>query len=172
MALYLLVRREPFSAMLYGWVYHVWHRRGQDLLQDGENEMFSGGSIIVWGCFSHDHKLDLKLIRQTLTGQHYIDDILEPIVYSHFRAHQAAHPIFHDDNARPHRPHSFTDSLALEGIENLQWPSTGPDMNPIKHVWDCMGRNVCKQNDIVTLDDLVCALVDEWNNLEPGFLEN
>ena len=85
MALYLLVRREPFSAMLYGWAYRIWHRRGQDLYQDGENEMFSGGSIIVWGCFSHDHKLDLKLIRQTLTGQHYII-ILEPIVYSHFRA--------------------------------------------------------------------------------------
>ena len=45
-------------------------------------------------------------------------------------------------------------------------------MNPVKDVWDCMGCNVCKQNDIVMLDDLECALVDEWNNLEPGFLEN
>ena len=33
-----------------------------------------------------------------------------------------------------------------------------------------MGRNVCKRNDVVTLDDLVSALVDEWNNLEPQFL--
>ena len=36
-------------------------------------------------------------------------------------------------------------------------------MNPIEHVWDRMGCNVCKRNDIVTLDDLVHvrALVDE-----------
>ena len=43
-------------------------------------------------------------------------------------------------------------------------------MNHIKHVWDRMGRNVCKRNDVVTLDDLVRALVEEWNNLEPPFL--
>ena len=45
-------------------------------------------------------------------------------------------------------------------------------MNRIEHVWDRIGRNVCKRNDVVTLDDLVRALVDEWNNLEPQFLEN
>ena len=75
---------------------------------------------MVWGCFSHDHKLDLKVVRHTLTGQRYIDDILEPIVYPDFRAHQAARPIVQDDNACPHRARIVTDSLAQEGIENLQ----------------------------------------------------
>ena len=74
---------------------------------------------MVWGCFSHDHKLELKVVKQTLTGQRYIDDILEPIVYPHFRAHQAARPVFQDDNARPHWARIVTDSLAKEGIENL-----------------------------------------------------
>ena len=45
-------------------------------------------------------------------------------------------------------------------------------MNPIEHVLDCMGRNVCKRNDVFTLDALVRSLVDEWNNLELSFLEN
>ena len=69
----------------------IWCRRGQDPFQDNvvaETEMFEGRSIMVWGCFSHDHKLDLKVVRQTLTGQCYIDDILEPIVYpSSSKAH-------------------------------------------------------------------------------------
>ena len=125
---------------------------------------------MVWGCFSHDHKLELKVVRQTLTEQRYIDNILEPIVYPHFRAHQAACSIFQDKNARPHRACIVTDSLTQEGIENLQWPSRIPDMYPIEQVWDRMGRNICKRNDVVTLDDLVRALVDEWNNLEPQFL--
>ena len=121
---------------------------------------------MVWGCFSHDHKLDIKDVRQTLTRQRYIDDI----VYPHFRAHQAVCPIFQDDNARPHRAYIVTDSLAQEGIENLQRPSRSPDMNPIVHVCEPIGRYVCKRYDVVTLDDLVRALVDEWNNLEPLFL--
>ena len=124
---------------------------------------------MVWDCFSHDHKLDLKVVRQTLTGQRYIDDILEPIVDPHFQAHQAARPIFQDDNVHPHRARIVTDSLAQEGIENLQWPSRSPDMNPIEQVWDRMGRNVCKQNDVATLDDLVRALVNELNNLQQLF---
>ena len=84
----------------------VWRRRGQDLFQDNvvaETEMFSGRSIMVWGCISHDHKLDLKDVRQTLTRQRYIDDILEPIVYPHYPAHQSARPIFQEGNARLHR---------------------------------------------------------------------
>ena len=55
----------------------IWRRRGQVLFQDnvvGEVEMLGGGSMMVWGCFSHDHKLELKVNKQTLTGQRYIDD--------------------------------------------------------------------------------------------------
>lgn len=151
----------------------VWRRRGQDPFQDNvvaETEMFGGGSIMVWGCFTYDHKLQLKVVRQTLTGQRYIDNILQPIVYPHFRAHQAARPIFQDDNARPHRARVVTDSLAQEGIDKLPWPSRSPDMNPIEHCWDRIGRNVYKRNDVATLNDLACALVDEWNNLDPRFL--
>ena len=124
---------------------------------------------MVWGCFSDDHKLDLKVVRQFLTGQRYIVDILEPIVYPHFQAHQAARPISQGDNARPHRACIVKDYLVQVGIENLQWPSRSSDMNPIKHIWDRMGRNVCKRNGVVTLDDLVCVLDDEVNNLEPRF---
>ena len=77
---------------------------------------------------------------------------------------------FQDDNARPHRARVVTDSLAQEEIETLQWPSRSPDMNPIKHCWDRNERNVCKPNDVITLDDLARALVGEWNNLDPRFL--
>ena len=77
------------------------------------------------GCFSHDHKLDLKIVKQTLTGQRYIDEIHEPIVYPHFQAHQAARPIFQDYNADcpstydVYRARIVTDSLAQEGIDTL-----------------------------------------------------
>ena len=56
-------------------------RPGQDPFQDNvvtESEMFLGGYIMVWGCFSHDHKLDLVVFRQTLTGQR-----IQHIMYLH-----------------------------------------------------------------------------------------
>ena len=71
---------------------------------------------MVWGCFYHDHKLDHNVVRQILTGQRYIDDILELIVYPHFRAHQAARPIFQDDYARQHRARIITDLLHRRGL--------------------------------------------------------
>ena len=101
----------------------VWRRCGGDPFQDNvvaETELFRGGSVMVWGCFSHGHKLGLVVVRQTLTEQRYIDDIHQPIVYPPFRAHQAARPILQDDNARPHRARVVTDSFAQEGVEKHQ----------------------------------------------------
>ena len=116
----------------------------------------------LWcGGACHYHKLGLVVVRQTLTRQRYIDDILQPIVYPHFWAHQAAHSIFQDDNAHLHRARVVTESLAQEGTEKLQWPSKSPDMNPIQLCWGHIGRNIIKQNDVVGLDDLAHAFVDE-----------
>ena len=42
-------------------------------------------------------------------------------------------------------------------------------MNPIERGLDRIGRNVNKRNDVVTLDGLARALVDERNNFEPQF---
>ena len=102
---------------------------------------------MVWGCFSHDHKLDLMVVRQNLTGQSHNDDILQPIVYPHLQAHQAAHPIFQDDNACPYRACVVIDSLAQKGIEKLQWPSRSPVMSPIEHCWDRVECIVSKRNE-------------------------
>jgi hypothetical protein len=41
---------------------------------------YSGGSVMVWGCISHDCKLDLVTIQGNLTGDQYIRDILQPVV--------------------------------------------------------------------------------------------
>ena len=102
------------------------------LFQDNvvvETDMVDSASIMVWGCFSHDNKLDLKVVRQSLTGQRYIDDILEPVVYPQFRARQAAHPIFQDANARPYRALVVRDSFKQIGNEKFQWPSKSLDMS-------------------------------------------
>ncbi|GFV35168.1 transposable element Tcb2 transposase [Trichonephila clavipes] len=47
-----------------------------------------------------------------------------------------------DDNCRPHRANLVEDFLFEEGIVRIEWPACSPDMNPIEHVWDALGRRV------------------------------
>jgi hypothetical protein len=45
---------------------------------------------MVWGCISHDCKLDLVTIQGNLTGDQYIRVVLQPVVVSHFDNHSLA----------------------------------------------------------------------------------
>ena len=88
-------------------------------------EMFGGGSIKVWGCFSHDYKLHLVVVRQTLT-RYQMDDILQPIVYPHFRAHQAARPIFMTTMPVRIKPVLLQNLLPRKGLRNVSGPAGDP----------------------------------------------
>jgi hypothetical protein len=62
---------------------------------------FGGGLVLVWGCISHDCKLDLVTIQGNLTGDQYVRDVLQPVVVPHFDNHPlATGPVYMDDNAR------------------------------------------------------------------------
>lgn len=132
-----------------------------------ETVAFGGGSIMVWGCVSHDCKLALKTVRGNLNGQKYQRDILAASVVPHFDNHPLnSRPVFMDDNARPHRSRAVIDYLRGEAITTLPWPACSPDLNPIEHVWDIIGRKVRERAPPVqTLDELDNALHQEWLQL-------
>ena len=74
----------------------------------------------------------------------------------HFDNHRlATKPLLMDDNARPHRARIVSDYLRQESIDSIPWPAMSPDMNPIEHLWDDIGRKI---NDREMRD----ALVQEW----------
>ncbi|GFW68200.1 transposable element Tcb2 transposase [Trichonephila clavipes] len=94
-----------------------------------------------------------------------VDEILRPIVVP-YAAAIGDDFILMDDNSKPHRANLVEDSLFEEGIVRIEWPACSPDMNPIEHVWDALGRRVAgRQPPPQTLQELERALLEEWDRI-------
>jgi transposase len=128
---------------------------------------YGGGSVMVWGCISHDCKLDLVTIQGNLTGDQYIRDVLQPVVVPHFDNHPlATRPVYMDDNARPHRSRAVTAYLQSEAVTSVPWPAMSLDLNPIEHIWDMLGRRIqAREPPVQNIRQLEAALHREWQQL-------
>lgn len=95
---------------------------------------YGGGSVMVWGGICVGARTDLVVIDGgSLTAHRYITDVLEPHVMP-FAPFIGENFIFMHDNARPHTARIVKDYLNEVGIDQMEWPSRSPDMNPIEHV--------------------------------------
>ena len=125
---------------------------------------FWGVCVTGWGCFSFDCKLDLYVLDGNLTVQKYRDNVLAPRVVPHFDNHALAdRPMFMDDNARLHRARIVQHLLQQEAAHTITWPAMSPDMNPIQHVWDFIGRTINQRNPkCQNIDELRAAILQGW----------
>ncbi|GFW09644.1 transposable element Tc1 transposase [Trichonephila clavipes] len=71
--------------------------------------------------------------------------------------------LFMDDNAPCHRTVAAEQLSESEDIERMDWPARSPDLNPIEHVWDFLGRRLAARAlPPLTIRELRLALQDEW----------
>ena len=122
-----LVRREPVSASC-----NRWPDEGLETRNIQPTVPYGGGSVMVWGCISHDCKLDLVTIQGNLTGDQYIRDN-HPL---------ATRPVYMDDNARPHRSRAVPAYIQRETVTSVPWPAMSMDLNPIGDIGDMLGRRI------------------------------
>ncbi|GFW25176.1 transposable element Tcb2 transposase [Trichonephila clavipes] len=128
-----------------------------------ESVRFGGGGMLVYGGISIDGRTYLYIIRDgPLTARRFRDEILRPIVVPYAAAIVDVF-ILMDDNCRPHRANLVEDFLFEEGIVRMEWPACSPNMNPIEHVWDALGRRVAGRQPPPKLSkELERALLEEW----------
>ena len=154
-----LVRREPFLLHVTDGRMRVWRNKNAAYTPRNIQPTvpYGGGSVMVWGCISHDCKLDLVTIPGNLTGDQYIRDVLQPVVIPHFDNHPlATRPVYMDENARLHRSRAVTAYLQSETVTSVPWQAMNPDLNPIDHIWEPPVQNIRQ---------LEATLHREWQQL-------
>ena len=145
----------------------IWRRRGERYANCcvHEADRWGGGSVMVWGGISFRHRTPLIIIDGTLTSQRYINEVLRPTVVPFLAAHHDV-TLFQQDNARPHSARATMDFLQQQNIATLPWPAFSPDLSPIEHLWDQLGRAVRQRHpQPQTRRQLKAALQAEWRNI-------
>ncbi|GFW59484.1 transposable element Tcb2 transposase [Trichonephila clavipes] len=127
---------------------------------------------LVWGGIILGSRTDLHDQSLTMTGHIYRDVILEQDVRL-FRGAMGAEFLFMDDNAPPHRANIVDECLQSEDIARMDWPAYSPDLNPIEHVWDMLGRRIASRQPPPTcLPEFRRALLDKWCNIPQDQVDN
>ncbi|GFU90704.1 transposable element Tc3 transposase [Trichonephila clavipes] len=137
-----------------------------------ERHRYGGAEWLVWGGITLGSRTDLHVQSVRITGHIHLDVILEQHVRL-FRGTIGAEFLFMDDNVRPHRANIVDECLQSEDITRMDWSTYLPDLNPIEHVWDMLGRRIAaRQPSPTCLPELRRALLDEWCNIPPDQIDN
>ena len=120
-----------------------------------------GGSVHVWGAFHNSAKSPLVLPDGYFTGVLYrgiLQNTLVPLARHYFGDNYR----YQDENAT-HRTRVVLDFLQQGNVTKMEQPPRSPDCNPIKHLWDELGRAISSMdNPPQNLDELRQALLEKW----------
>ncbi|GBM40337.1 hypothetical protein AVEN_23898-1 [Araneus ventricosus] len=80
----------------------------------------------------------LVVIPRILTANLYVSLVIQPVVLPFMNSIQG--DVFQQDNARPHT--AIVAQHALQSVDMLFWTARSPDLYPIEHAWDIIGRQL------------------------------
>ncbi|UYV77453.1 K02A2.6-like, partial [Cordylochernes scorpioides] len=138
----------------------VWRRRGERSNPAAivERPTVRQREIMVWGAIAYDSRSPLLRIQGTMTAQRYVDDVLRPVTLPYVQG--VPNALYQQDNARPHT--ARISQQALQDVQMLPWPPYSPDLSPIEHVWDIIGRRLHALPQPRSEDELWQMVEREW----------
>lgn len=134
-----------------------------------EHDRYGGGSVMLWAGVWHGGRTLAIRVQGTMTGERY-HEIVTSVVIPTATQHGL---VFQDDNATPHRTAKVKATVAEAGILTLSWPARSPDLSPIEHAWDELGRRLRDSYSIppTNLGELSQRLTDQWNRMDQASID-
>ena len=132
-----------------------------------------GGSVMVWGCFSHAGVGQLEKIEGIMKKEQYHSILQRHAIPSGM--HLIGHGfIFQQDNDPKHTSKLCTSYLERKKIADdlniMEWPPRYPDLNLIELLWEELDRRV-RDMKTTSLPGLWDCLNEAWNNIPPQTLQ-
>ncbi|GBN42264.1 Transposable element Tc1 transposase, partial [Araneus ventricosus] len=118
--------------------------------------------VTVWGAISYDSRSTLVVIRRTLTANLYVSLVIQPVVLPFMNSIQVG--VFQQDNDRPNT--AVVTQHALQSVDMLPWPARSPNLSPIEHVWNIIGRQLQRHpQPALTVPVLTDKVQQAWNSI-------
>lgn len=158
----------------------IW-RRGGERYDDAcvlERDPWGGPSIMIWGAIGLNQSLGPVFFQNIGPGrghgvnaQRYINQVLRPHVVPFFARHPNS--TFQQDNARAHTARVTQQFLQQHNVNVMLWPALSPDLNPIEHFWDELGRRLNRlQPRPATAAELRQAIAQVWAGVPRARINN
>ena len=118
-----------------------------------------GGGIMVWGAISSDGSLFIHFIEGKYNGEKYAKDLKELILpwckAKFSKKKNKKEWYFQQDNCTIHKERKYVmPTFEKNKINLLDWPARSPDLSPIENVWYLMDRELYKQGQFKSKNDL------------------
>jgi hypothetical protein len=130
-----------------------------------------GGSVIVWTGFSADGRCNLKVFDGSIKAVHYQQALQEHFLP--FRdCFREKFLVLQRDNASVHTANSTKQWVQEHNIQEFEWPSNSPDLNPMENVWSILVKRVYADGrQFNSKIELTRAINEAWQLISQVTLE-
>ncbi|GFV30734.1 transposable element Tc1 transposase [Trichonephila clavipes] len=126
---------------------------------------------MVCGAIAYHGRSQLLRIVGNLNSTRYINEVLQPQATPFLQGLPGA--VFQQHNARPHVTKTVKSHLDSQQVQFLPWPGYSPDMSPIEHVWDMVGRRLARDlRPVASTDELWLRIQTIWNSFLQADIQN
>jgi len=151
----------------------VWRKNGEALKLRNLNATVKhgGGSVMLWGSMAYSGVGNFEFIEGIMTKEVYLAILKRNLRDSARKLSLGRQFVFQEDNDPKHTSKLVQSYIKKERITRLDWPPFSPDLNPIEHLWDVLGREVRKVS-ISSKQQLKDRLTHVWSNLKDDVTKN